>query len=562
MKRFYHIALLSAFYVNALPIASSAQTIAKDSTMTRTVVVEQEYTPILSDASKITVLPKVETPIVTKKQVEYATGLAPAVAIQTEGMQAYVSTKEQGPTNAGYARMGYGNYGQLDLFGNYLFKLSQRDHLNLRLLMDGRDGTLTLPANGGDWKSYFYRTEANLTYRHQFNAVDLTVGGDFGVSNFNFIPNSLGKQKLTAGDIHVGVQSANENNPLRFAVEGHARWYERQNNPGYAPDATERQIQTKGFVSGSMNEEQGIHIDFNLTHLAYSKSEEGSERLFQSRTLVDFTPYYELKNDNWSLQAGAHVDLSFSAGKFFRLAPHVKAQYVLSDHYLIYGQATGGRFINDFRRLEEVCPYASPLSPINDSYEQLQSTIGFKISPTNGLWFNLYGGYQSLKDEWYQNPTLYTQPTVGLTTPSLPAYSILDLKATNATNTFIGLRTTYSYKESFSLSAEGEYRHWSTDHSATELAVDPLFLKPEVSLKLQTDFRPLPNLLIQTGYKYTGWSGQAKAISNLYLGGNYALLKGISIYARFDNLLNKTYQYHWGYPTEGFNLVGGLSFKF
>lgn len=557
MKRFYQIALASAFYLSALPMASSAQTTTKDSTMIRTVVVEQEYTPILSDASKITVLPKVEMPTVAKKQVEYATDLAPAITIQTGGMQAYVSTKEQASTNAGYARVGYGNYGKLDLLGHYLFKLSERDHLNLLLRMDGRDGTLS-----DDWRSYFYRTEANLNYRHQFKATDLTVGGNFGLSNFNFIPGSLGKQKLTAGDVHVGVQSTNESSPIRFAVEGYARWYERQSNPGYTPDATETQIQTKGFVRGAMNEEQGIRIDFNLTHLGYNKNEESSERLFQSRTLVDLTPYYELKNENWHLQAGAHVDLSFSAGNFLRLAPHVKAQYALSDHYLIYAQATGGRFINDFRRLEEVCPYALPLSRINDSYEQLKSTFGLKMSPTNGLWFNLYGGYQSLKDEWYQNPTLYTQPTAALTKTSLPTYSVLDLKTTNATNTFIGLQTTYNYKACFSLSAEGEYRHWSTDPSATELAVDPLFLKPEISLKLQTNFRPLPNLLIQTGYKYTGWSGQAKAISNLYLGGNYALSKGISIYAHFDNLLNKTYQYYWGYPTEGFNLVGGLSFKF
>ena len=38
--------------------------------MTRTVVVEQEYNPDIMDASKVNVLPKVEEPTVSKKEVE------------------------------------------------------------------------------------------------------------------------------------------------------------------------------------------------------------------------------------------------------------------------------------------------------------------------------------------------------------------------------------------------------------------------------------------------------------------------------------------------------------
>jgi hypothetical protein len=45
-------------------------------------------------------------------------------------------------------------------------------------------------------------------------------------------------------------------------------------------------------------------------------------------------------------------------------------------------------------------------------------------------------------------------------------------------------------------------------------------------------------------------------------GGSYEFFKGISVYARIDNLLNQDYQYYWGYPTEGINFTGGVSFKF
>ena len=55
----------------ALSVAYAQQ----DSTLNRTVVVENEYNPNIMDASKINVLPKVEEPAVMKKGIEYATAL-------------------------------------------------------------------------------------------------------------------------------------------------------------------------------------------------------------------------------------------------------------------------------------------------------------------------------------------------------------------------------------------------------------------------------------------------------------------------------------------------------
>ena len=52
------------------------------------------------------------------------------------------------------------------------------------------------------------------------------------------------------------------------------------------------------------------------------------------------------------------------------------------------------------------------------------------------------------------------------------------------------------------------------------------------------------------------------AINDLHIGASYNVFKGVSVYAQIHNLLNKKYQYYLGYPTEGFNFLGGLSFRF
>lgn len=54
--------------------------------------------------------------------------------------------------------------------------------------MDGMDGKLDLPSNGGKWNSFYYRTHAGMDYVHAFDKVDMNITGKFNQSNFNSCP--------------------------------------------------------------------------------------------------------------------------------------------------------------------------------------------------------------------------------------------------------------------------------------------------------------------------------------------------------------------------------------
>ena len=54
--------------------------------------------------------------------------------------------------------------------------------------------------------------------------------------------------------------------------------------------------------------------------------------------------------------------------------------------------------------LETFCPYGQVSSQPDATYEQINAAIGFKASPAIGLWLNLYGGYQNLKDDLFFQP--------------------------------------------------------------------------------------------------------------------------------------------------------------
>lgn len=545
MKTIQSILIATALSACICPMQAQAQEQAKDTTVNRTVVVEQEYAPDIADAPKINVVPQVTPPTVSKKAVEYDATLKPATQIPATTMQAYTGQETQPKATPGYVRLGYGNYGNLDAQANYLFSLSPRDRLNLNFGMEGMNGSLDLPAESGEWDAFYYRTRAAIDYLHNFSKVDLNVAGRFGLSNFNLLPALPGnKQKFTSGDFHVGIRSTDDDMPFRFSAETNLLLYQRQHDLPHN-DLQETLIRTKAEVTGDISDEQSISIALAMDNALYQHTD------FENYTSLDMNPYYLLQNDDWMLRLGAHVDLAFGFGKTFRAAPDVYAQYNFADSYLLYAQAKGGKLQNDFRRLETICPYGKLTGQTDATYEQLNAALGLKASPVTGLWMNIYGGYQNLKNDLVQ----------GFDGQSLLLYG------QNTSNFYFGAEVSYSYKDIFAIAASGTYRNWDTKKDeANPYADAALRFKPALEADLHADIRPISPLLFKLGYQHIARQKTegttVDAVSNLYAGLEYKLFKGISIYARANNLLNQKYQYYWGYPAEGINFVGGVSFCF
>ena len=513
-----------------LPLALQAQNQTQDTTLVRTVVVEQEYNPDIMDASKINVLPQVEVPVVSKKAVEYNETLKPATEIPATTMQSYTGIESLDKAKGGYARLGYGNYNNLDLLANYLFTFKGKDWLNLNFGMDGMNGKLDMGEGLEKWKSRYYRTHAGVDYQHRFRLVDLNLGGHFGLSNFNFMPEwADGKQKFTSGDVHIGLENRNKDLALDYALETNLLLYQRQYDPA-ATDAGESLVRTKAEVSGDISDEQLIRIGFYMDNAFYQKAN------FDNSTSIGLNPSYQFHNDDWNLRLGAHVDMAFGFGKQFRAAPDVQVQFNFSDSYLLYAQATGGKLQNDFRRMESLNPYGQLYEQLDATYEQLNAAIGFKASPTDGLWFNLYGGYQNLKNDVFG----FTDPVIGG-----DMLARLLLLQEDTWNMYAGAEISYSYKDMFGFRAAGVYRNWDTDESADAPYSKQTVLgfKPAFEGDLRIDASPMEALRLSVGYNYTSRTKvegeQADPVSNLYVHGSYELFKGITVYARLNNLLNK-----------------------
>ena len=543
----------------ALPLAVQAQTQSKDTTLNRTVVVEQEYAPTILDASKINVLPRVEPPSAPKREVEYDVTLTPASRIPAGVLRAYTGKETPAKSLPGYARLGYGNYGNLDLHAGYLFLLPADNRLNLTLDVAGMDGRLDLPDSRNGWDAYDYRTRAAVEYRHGFRKVDLDVAGHFGLRNFGLLPGQAAdKQKFTSGDLHFGVASKEDDQALlHYRAETNLLLYNRQCaslGDEYAPQADglqETMLSTRFDIWGSLSPQSAVGLAARMDNIFYDHRE------VRGYTSLYLNPYYRYADEHWNVRVGLHLDPDLGSHRLFRMSPDVSARYRFSDSYILYAQATGGKWQNDLRRQEEVDPYALSFgfAWLLPTYEELNATLGFRASPLNGLWFHLYGGFQSVLDELY---------TVWSGSGADAASRDLVFGQADVEHFYCGGEVDYAHKGLFALHLSGQVHHWSADKRKIES--DLLYLKPALELKAQLDLHPLPALTVGLGYRFVSHENEkeekAANINNLYLNADYRLVRNLGLFVRADNLLDKHYQYYRGTMAEGINFVAGASLRF
>ncbi len=463
----------------------------QDSTLNRTVVVENEYNPNIMDASKINVLPRVEEPAVMKKGIEYATALRPVSAWTYESMSPITREWAMNRAKRGYVRAGYGNYGNVDFKAGYLWNITGKDRLKVGVSLDGMNGKLK-HWNAEDWKSRFYSTEFRLDYSHDFSKVTLNLGGGLQSQVFNYMPDSemhtasaraTDKQHHTLGDFHIGVSSRDESLPLQFTLQTGLKYF-------------------------------GIKYPLDYSGNAST----GKEKIV-----------------------------------------HTKAEYLFSESYVLYLHALGGRELNDYRRLNAFSPYWSLNARMPSTYVPLNATLGFKASPVNGLWFNVFGGYRISKDELFCNLV------------DADGYYFTHFLQDKAKTAYGGAELKYGYKDWFDASLKGTFYSWKTDNENEELY---LVTKPKFELNFYAEAKVFEGLKVNLGYEYVqrkeyvieeGNSSRDFGlgnISNLSVGASYTFLKDLSVFGRVNNLLNKQYYYEYGYPAEKLNVLTGLSLAF
>jgi len=547
------------YIIGVMLIASSTLTLQAqqqktDTVMSRTVVVEQEYTPDILDAQKINVLPKVDPLTSSEKQVQYVNTLLPARQIPSGLMPVYTGKEIQVAAWPGYVRLGAGLPGNIDFLANYLYKISEQDQLNAYALFNGNKGNRKT-SEGEKWDARYYQTRAGVDFTHDFTSIKMDLGAHLGISNFNKGSNEqAGNNNFTSGDIHLGVTSAQIDQAITYHAETNLMYFKRKTGSS-TYNLSEYAIKTKGYVLAPFAEDQSVGIGFQLDNLFYKNQQDVFK--YENNSNLALNPYYLYENEIWKLRVGAHVNYAFGLQNKFNIAPDINAQYHFSEKNLFYAQATGGNITNDFRRFEQLTPYATlPTEQVIGTFEQINIATGLKGNPIEGLWYNVFVGYQDLKRDL--NPYLMNY---NLSSDATTYSSVLTQADTH--NFYLGAEANYDYKNIFNILISATYRSWGISDEAIK---DLLTYKPAFTGEMNLNYRPISQMRLNLGYQFVSRKGgdilKPKAINNLYFGGSYQFKDNFSVYARINNILNQKYHYFAGIPEQGINFVGGIILGF
>lgn len=527
----------------------------KDSTLNRTVVVENEYNPEVMDAFKVNVMPEVEEPAAPKQAIQYATDRHPLGAWKVTPMEAMSREWAQKGADRGYVRLAYGNLNNVDLKGSYLWDISSKDQLGVMASLYGRNGEIPHLQSTEDWESRFYRTDVSLDYRHDFRRVALKLGGAFASQVFNYMP-SLNEnvetwpttQRYTLGEGYVGVVSRDKDLPIQFGLQTGLRSFSTRYDTYYLQHGSENIVHTQGFMRGNINDEQQVGVGLEMDNLIYDVPQ-------KDYTLVQLNPYYTLQNEALSLRLGAHVDVQTANAGGVKAAPDVKLEYTFADSYVVYVNLLGGSRLNDFRRLNDFSPYWVVAQQMRTSYTPLDAKLGLKASPVTGLGFDLYGGYRITKNELFAVPG-------GFETDRQNVF-YTGIWQDKGKVGYGGASVSYAYRDWVDFSLGGTFYNWNVTKGNEGL----LQLKPQAKVdfgiraKVWKDCHALLNYNYERRQKISGL-GRIDDVNNLSVGAEYALLNRINVFVRLNNLLNKAYVTEAGYPVEGFHFMAGISCRF
>ncbi len=323
-------------------------------------------------------------------------------------------------------------------------------------------------------------------------------------------------------------------------------------------------------------------VDFNF-HKSYAVTEileyqylgfEGGASYFNNRDTiihtsdiyVNTTPYYKASYGIFRFKAG--VNLAFlkadSVSKF-KVYPDVEINVNLFPGYLqLYTGINGGLQKNSYRKLSEENPFVSMIVPDRWLNNKIGVYGGLKGNISKQVGFNLKTSWRKFENEYFF--TNIPAPIV-TTAPTMPneLYAVCD---TGSVFT-VEAQISYQYADKLNLYASyinNTYSLQTMDHAYGKLLSE---MKVGGSYLVAQKFKPWVELVYMgkrwyySGVGTSGFTpGELPEFFDLNLGLEYQYDDHFSGFIKATNLLNNRYDYFYGHPNYGLEIMLGISYKF
>lgn len=589
MKRIvFNIALLSAFsIVNAQNASDSTNTAsATDTTIKRNIEVVRDYTPVIKEAGKINTMPELKDVNTKKIEVDYKVWTStykPKTDIIPSLDYALASQEENKYSREGFLRLGGGNY--KSFLGELYTPIYNSDValFDFYLKHNSSFGNVTLKKDNYDVlsndvlsKGLYNDNKARISFLRSIRIREISAFGEFGYNRFNYY--GLNSDMISFSEQNKDKEEPEYKNDdqknshltaalnFRFRSKDYIeQWkYDLQTNWRLLKthfDVAENTIFTDLAASYRM-QESILSLKFQMYNVFVSTPENGSidfskAQNFNNFTVLKFNPYYSFISEVGRLNLGLKASFGINQGKNTAFSPDITGQVrVIDNIWYVYAGVTGDYKVNTLRSLANENIYLSPDARPEDTYIPLDIYLGTKLNIGKSVNTDIHIGYKIINNQYFY---VNKSDSTGMKN----TFDVVYDKNVGQFN--CGAAVNYNFREKVDFSLKIGYNKWSLEKQKEA------WMLPAAQIGLGVSYVPTDFLRFNINYDLEAGrkaklgkdtSVDLKNFNDISLGANYKLMSFLDVFARFNNILNQRSEFWYGYPSQGFNFLLGLTLTF
>lgn len=589
MKRIvFNIALLSAFSIVSAQNASDSTNTASatDTTIKRNIEVVRDYTPVIKEAGKINTMPEIKDVNTKKIEVDYKVWTStykPKTDIIPSLDYALASQEENKYSREGFLRLGGGNY--KSFLGELYTPIYNSDValFDFYLKHNSSFGNVTLKKDNYDVlsndvlsKGLYNDNKARISFLRSIRIREISAFGEFGYNRFNYY--GLNSDMISFSEQNKDKEEPEYKNDdqknshltaalnFRFRSKDYIeQWkYDLQTNWRLLKthfDVAENTIFTDLSASYRM-QESILSLKFQMYNVFVSTPEDGhidfsKAKNFNNFTVLKFNPYYSFISEVGRLNLGLKASFGINQGKNTAFSPDITGQVrVIDNIWYVYAGVTGDYKVNTLRSLANENIYLSPDARPEDTYIPLDIYLGTKLNIGKSVNTDIHIGYKIINNQYFY---VNKSDSTGMKN----TFDVVYDKNVGQFN--CGAAVNYNFREKVDFSFKIGYNKWSLEKQKEA------WMLPAAQIGLGVSYVPTDFLRFNINYDLEAGrkaklgkdtSVDLKNFNDISLGANYKLMSFLDVFARFNNILNQRSEFWYGYPSQGFNFLLGLTLTF
>lgn len=560
---------------------------AKDTVKTEVVEVVSTYAPKVTDAYKIKRKPVLTlSENVARKKLEYNIQSVPVAStfIPKSGVLKGIDVGERERLFDNYVSLGFGNnttpYVEGYFHNTSAFEYEYGGKLKF---ISSSDPVQDTPLESG-----YYNASIDLFMKQEMRNFDWKVGLNAYRNKYNYfgLPSNVPFNEFVLNSIDEG-QTHKYYNIFGSIYFPGSYTEELNGSVGYFSDAFESNefhVDLDGKFAFPLGRFglflDDLHVGASINFLSGSFArtyDDPFTELKYSYMTAGVNPSYSFSYENFDVKIGGKAYYSFDTqnqeGQFFPY-PDVEINYPIINKFAnIYVGASGGLQMNSYKSFTSENPYVAPTLDIAFTNEKINAFGGFRGILSGTFNYNLKASYKIEENKPFfvanedQSDGIRTTETNGFSYTPYQYGNSFSVVYDNVTTLGFRGELSYDYSRKLSLGLNAEFNVFELEN--LEEAFNLPQLKADIFARYKekkwyggANFYFVGN---RKGIQYD--EGLATAIDldayvDLNLNGGYHFNDLFSVFLKANNITNTNYQRFTNFNAQGFQVLGGIIWKF